>query len=32
VVPKGADAMWKRVNKEIGMFRDIINNAGIKKL
>ena len=32
VVPKGADAMWTRVNKEIVMFRDIINNAGIQKL
>jgi tripartite-type tricarboxylate transporter receptor subunit TctC len=32
VRPKGADAAWARVNKEIGMFRDIINQAGIQKL
>jgi len=32
VVPTGAEAMWTRVNKEIVMFRDIINNAGIQKL
>jgi tripartite-type tricarboxylate transporter receptor subunit TctC len=32
VVPKGADAAWARVNKEITMFRDIINTAGIEKL
>ena len=32
VRPKGADAAWARVNNEIGMFRDIINQAGIQKL
>jgi tripartite-type tricarboxylate transporter receptor subunit TctC len=32
VVPTGADAAWTRVNKEITMFRDIINQAGIQKL
>src|SRR5450755_499549 len=32
VVPKGADVMWARVNKEITMFRDIINTAGIPKI
>jgi tripartite-type tricarboxylate transporter receptor subunit TctC len=32
VKPKGADACWTRVTKEITMFRDIINQAGIKKL
>jgi len=30
--PKGADAAWKRVTHEIDMFRDIINQAGIKKM
>jgi tripartite-type tricarboxylate transporter receptor subunit TctC len=29
---KGADAAWARVSKEITMFRDIINQAGIQKL
>ena len=29
---KGADAAWARVNKEIAMFRDILNQAGISKL
>lgn len=29
---KGAAAAWERVNKEITMFRDIINQAGIQKL
>jgi tripartite-type tricarboxylate transporter receptor subunit TctC len=32
VRPKGADAAWARVSKEIGMFEDIIDKAGIKKL
>jgi tripartite-type tricarboxylate transporter receptor subunit TctC len=31
-VPKGADTCWARVNKEITMFRDIINTAGIPKI
>ena len=30
--PKGADAAWARVTKEIGMYRTIIEQAGIKKL
>ncbi|MGA2892085.1 MAG: tripartite tricarboxylate transporter substrate binding protein [Xanthobacteraceae bacterium] len=29
---KGADAAWARVSKEIGLFKDIIDQAGIKKL
>jgi tripartite-type tricarboxylate transporter receptor subunit TctC len=32
VRPKGAAAAWARVRKEIGLFRDIIEQAGIKKL
>ena len=32
VRPKGADACWKRVNKEIAMFKDIIEKAHIKKM
>jgi tripartite-type tricarboxylate transporter receptor subunit TctC len=32
VVAKGHDACWTRVNKEIAMFRDIIDKAGIQKL
>jgi tripartite-type tricarboxylate transporter receptor subunit TctC len=32
VRPKGADAAWARVTKEIGMFKDILTQAGIKKL
>src|SRR5664279_3885107 len=32
VRPKGADAAWARVNNEVTMFRDIINQAGIQKL
>ena len=32
VRPKGADAAWTRVTKEIAMFRDILNQAGIQKL
>jgi tripartite-type tricarboxylate transporter receptor subunit TctC len=30
--PRGAKAAWARVTKEIGIFRDIIDQAGIKKL
>ena len=29
---KGADAAWARVTKEIGLFKSIIDQAGIKKL
>jgi len=32
VRPKGADAAWTRVTKEIAMFKDIIDKAQIKKL
>jgi hypothetical protein len=32
VRPKGADAAWARVMKEVAMFRDVINQAGIQKL
>ena len=32
VRPKGADAAWARVTKEIGMFKAIIDQAGIPKL
>jgi tripartite-type tricarboxylate transporter receptor subunit TctC len=32
VRPKGADAAWQRVTKELKMFRDIIDQAGIQKL
>jgi tripartite-type tricarboxylate transporter receptor subunit TctC len=32
VRPKGADAAWARVTKEITLFKDIIDKAGIKKL
>jgi tripartite-type tricarboxylate transporter receptor subunit TctC len=32
VRPKGADAAWARVNKEIAMFKDIIEKAGIAKM
>ena len=32
VRPKGADAAWARVTKEIDMFKDILDKAGIKKL
>jgi tripartite-type tricarboxylate transporter receptor subunit TctC len=32
VRPKGADAAWARVTKEIGMFKAIIEQAGIAKL
>ena len=30
--PKGAKDAWARVTKEIDIFRDIINQAGIQKL
>jgi tripartite-type tricarboxylate transporter receptor subunit TctC len=32
VRPKGAAAAWARVTKEIGMFKDIIDKAGIPKM
>ncbi len=32
VRPQGADAAWARVTKEIGMFRQIIDQAGVKKM
>jgi tripartite-type tricarboxylate transporter receptor subunit TctC len=32
VQPKGADAAWARVTKEITMFKDIIEKAGIAKM
>ena len=32
VRPKGADAAWARVTKEIGMFKTVIDQAGIPKL
>jgi tripartite-type tricarboxylate transporter receptor subunit TctC len=32
VRPKGADAAFARVTKEVDKFRDIINQAGIKKI
>jgi hypothetical protein len=32
VRPKGADAAWNRVTKEIDLFRSIIDQAGIQKL
>jgi tripartite-type tricarboxylate transporter receptor subunit TctC len=32
VRPKGDDAAWTRVMKEVDMFKDIIDKAGIKKL
>jgi tripartite-type tricarboxylate transporter receptor subunit TctC len=32
VRPKGAEAAWARVTKEIGMFKAIIDQAGIPKL
>jgi tripartite-type tricarboxylate transporter receptor subunit TctC len=32
VRPKGADAAWQRVMKEVDMFKGIIDKAGIKKL
>jgi tripartite-type tricarboxylate transporter receptor subunit TctC len=32
VRPKGAEAAWARITKEIDLFRDVINQAGIQKL
>jgi tripartite-type tricarboxylate transporter receptor subunit TctC len=32
VRPKGADAAWARVTKEVSMFKEIIDQAGIPKL
>ncbi len=32
VQPKGADAAWSRITKEIGMYKTIIEQARIKKL
>jgi tripartite-type tricarboxylate transporter receptor subunit TctC len=32
VRPKGGAEAWARVSKEVGLFRDIINQAGIPKL
>jgi tripartite-type tricarboxylate transporter receptor subunit TctC len=32
VRPKGAEAAWARVSKEIGIFKDIIEKSGMKKL
>ena len=32
VRPKGADAAWARVTKEIDLFKAIIEQAGIQKL
>jgi tripartite-type tricarboxylate transporter receptor subunit TctC len=32
VRPQGADAAWARVTKEIGMFKQIIEQAGIEKM
>jgi tripartite-type tricarboxylate transporter receptor subunit TctC len=32
VRPQGGDAAWARISKENGMFKDIIDQAGIKKL
>jgi len=32
VRPKGAAAVWERVNKEIVQFKDILEKAGVKKL
>ncbi len=32
VRPKGAAAAWERATKEIAMFRDILTQAGVKKL
>ena len=32
VRPKGADAAWARVSKEIAMFKEIIEQSGMKKL
>jgi tripartite-type tricarboxylate transporter receptor subunit TctC len=32
VRPKGADAAWARVTKEIGIYKSVIDQAGIPKL
>jgi len=32
VRPKGAKDAWARVTKEIGMFKQIIDQAGVKKM
>jgi tripartite-type tricarboxylate transporter receptor subunit TctC len=32
VRPKGADALWERITKEMKLFKDIIDQGGIKKL
>ena len=32
VRPKGAAAAWERVMKEVDLFKDVIDQAGIKKL
>jgi hypothetical protein len=32
VRPKGADAAWARVTKEIGVFKAVLEQAGIPKL
>jgi hypothetical protein len=32
VRPKGAEAAWARVTKEIGLFKDILEQAKIEKL
>jgi hypothetical protein len=32
VRPEGADAAWARVTKEIGMFKQIIDQAGVTKM
>jgi hypothetical protein len=32
VRPQGADAAWARVTKEIAMFKQIIDHAGIAKM
>jgi tripartite-type tricarboxylate transporter receptor subunit TctC len=32
VNPKGAKAAWARVSKEIVIFREVIDQAGIKKM
>ena len=32
VRPKGADAAWARIDQEMDMFKQIIDQAGVKKL
>jgi tripartite-type tricarboxylate transporter receptor subunit TctC len=32
VRPKGADALWERITREMKLFKDIIDQGGIKKL